>query len=181
MLTNSTTRYGSVSRTLHWLAAALIITLVIVGLYMSGLDDNDPNRLGIYSLHKSFGILVALLLVARVLWLGLSPAPALPSVFSTTERRLTKGLQSLLYLLMALVPVGGYVMSMAGGHPVSFFGLFDLPVLLEKNKAVGGFAHEGHELMAFAIIALVLIHVAGALKHRFMNPGGEADVLKRML
>lgn len=181
MLKNTSDRYGSLSKALHWAMAVMIIALVIVGLYMTGLEKEDPNRINIYNLHKAVGALTLFLLVIRVTWLRASPAPELPSVFSKNERVLTQGVRSLLYLLMALVPVSGYVLSTAAGYSVHFFGLFDLPVLFEKNKALADFAHEAHEILGYTILGFVVLHAAGAIKHKLLNGGGEADVLQRML
>lgn len=181
MLKNSSDSYGSLSKVLHWAMAVMIIGLVVVGFYMTGLEREDPNRINIYNLHKAVGALTLLLLIIRVVWLRASPAPALPGVFSKNERFVTQSVQSLLYLLMALVPVSGYVLSTAAGYPVNFFGLFELPLLFEKNKALADFARTAHDVLGYGILAFVLLHAAGAIKHRLLDSGGEADVLKRML
>ncbi len=178
---NTPDRYGLISRALHWSSALLIIGLIAVGWYMTGLADEDPARRGIYNLHKSIGVLTMFLLIARFAWLRVSPAPALPSVFAPKEQRVTKGIQALLYLLMLLVPVSGYLMSTAGGYPVPFFGLFNMPALVGESKALAGFAHEAHAILGYGMLALVALHMAGALKHRLADRGGPSDVMARML
>jgi cytochrome b561 len=180
-MSSTVERYSGVSRALHWLSALLIFGLFGVGLYMTELDKADPARGDIYGLHKSIGVLTLFLVVARLIWLRIAPAPALPSVFDGKEKVVMKGLQGMLYLLMLLIPISGYVMSISAGHPVSFFGLFQMPALLGESKAVAGFAHEAHEILAWSIIVIVAVHVAGALKHRLKDKGGESDVLARML
>lgn len=174
-------RYNGISRALHWLSALVIFGLLGVGLYMTGLADDDPARGQIYGLHKSIGVLSLFLVIARLVWLRIAAAPALPSVFSSKEKAVMKGLQGLLYLLMLLVPVSGYVMSVSAGYAVSFFGLFELPMLLGESESRAGFASAAHEFMAYGIIAVVLLHIAGAMKHRLKDKGGESDVLRRML
>jgi len=121
-----------------------------------------------------------MLLVIRLAWLRASPAPALPAVLTAIEVKLVKVVKAALYVLMLLVPFSGYVMSNAGGYPVKFFGLFTMPALFEKSKALGGFAHEAHEILAYLLLAAVAVHVAGAVKHR-LKGNAEADLLKRML
>jgi cytochrome b561 len=177
----SATRYSTPSRALHWISAILIIALVAVGLWMTGLADEDPSRRTVYNLHKSIGVLTLILLIARLLWLRLAPAPALPAAFSAKEKRLITGLQTLLYGLMLLVPFSGYLMSTAKGYPVPFFGLFNLPALIGKSETVAGFAHAMHELSGYLILAIVLVHAAGAIKHRLGDRDGPTDVLARML
>jgi len=181
MITNDSTRYGALSKSLHWLMALLIIALLAVGWYMTSLPDDAPGRLRIINTHKAIGALVLLLALIRIVWIRMSPAPALPAVFSDKERKLTKALQGLLYLLMILMPVSGYVMSTAAGYPVHFFGLFDLPMLFGKSKALAGAMGEAHEFMAWTLAAIVLLHMAGAIKHRLLDRGGESDILRRML
>ena len=80
-----------------------------------------------------------------------------------------------------LVPLSGYLMSNAGGYPIHFFGLFEMPALVGESKAIGGFAHEAHWIVGYAMAALVLLHMAGAIKHRLKVKGSEADILQRML
>lgn len=182
---NSATEYGTLSKALHWLMAAIIITLIAVGLYMADLPDETAEQrqyaFQFFAMHKSFGVVALLLIIVRLVWVRLSPPPALPAVFAPKEQRLVKLLQGVLYLLMLLLPLSGYLMSNAGGYPINFFGLGELPALVGKSKALGGFAHEAHEIMGIAMIFVILLHVAGAVKHRLKDKGGESDILNRML
>ena len=181
MLKNTAEEYGSYTKTLHWLMAALIVAMVIIGLYMSDLGKEDPIRRQLYDLHKSLGVLAMLLIAVRLIWLRLSPPPALPAVFTENETRLVSLVKAALYLLMIIIPVSGYLMSIAGGHSVSFFSLFDLPSIMEKNKGAHEFFENLHSFMADVIIGAVLLHVAGAVKHRIQDKNGESDILNRML
>lgn len=184
-LANSPSEYGLLSKLLHWGMAAIIITLIGVGIYMADLprdtEEQKQYAFQFYNLHKSFGVLALFLIVVRLVWVRLSPPPALPAVFNAKELRVVKGLQSLLYLLMVLLPVSGYLMSNAGGYPINFFGLGQLPALIGKSEGFGEVVHEMHEVMGFAMLLLILMHMAGALKHRLRDKGGESDILKRML
>lgn len=180
MLGNNADRYDLLSRAIHWFSALLVFAQIGVGSYMTELAKTDPSRLSIYNTHKAFGILVLLLLVIRLVWLHISPAPTLPAVLSATEKKLFKVVKVGLYLLLFLVPLAGYTMSVAGGHPVSFFGLFTLPALFAKSKALAGFAHAVHGPLAYLLLALVALHLAGTIKHR-LKGNAEADLLKRML
>ena len=185
MLKNSATEYGLVSKSLHWLMAAIILTLIFVGIYMAGLPKETAEEkqvaFQLYDLHKSFGVIAFGLIVLRLLWIPISPAPQLPSAFAPKERVMVKALQGLLYLLMIVLPISGVVMSNAGGHPINFFGLGELPSFIGESKAVGGIAHEIHEIMGWAFLVLILLHMAGPIKHRLKDKGGETDILKRML
>lgn len=181
MFKNDAENYGTFSKLLHWLMAILIVALLAVGFYMTGLDKEDPSRGQIYGMHKAFGALTLMLLVIRIIWLRISPAPQLPAVFTAKEKRVVSGVKGVLYLLMFLMPFSGYVMSSAAGRPTSFFGLFDLPMLIGENKALAEIAHEAHELLAFAIIAFIVLHLAGVMKHRLKDRNGPSDIMNRML
>lgn len=182
MLTNTPNSYGLISKALHWLMALAIIIMIIVGLSMGSVDKSDPLRGDLYLLHKSTGVVLLLLLVFRLLWLFvISPAPKAPAELAPFERKLSTAIKHSLYLLMLLVPVSGYCMSSFGGHAINVYGWFELPMLFEKNKALGGFFHEVHEIAGIALIPLIILHVAGAIKHRIKDKNGPTDVLKRML
>lgn len=184
-LKNDASRYGAVSKTLHWLMAAIIIVLIAVGLYMADLprdtEEQKQYAFQFFAMHKSFGVVALLLIVLRLIWVRISPPPALPSVFAATEQMVVKKLQAVLYLLMLLVPLSGYLMSNAGGFPINFFGLGELPAIVGNSKSLGGFAHEAHEILGNALLLIVVLHIAGAVKHRLKDRGGEGDILKRML
>ena len=184
-LTNSSSEYGTLSKGLHWAMAAIILILIGVGIYMADLPTDTAEQkqyaYQFFGLHKSFGVVVLLLIVVRLVWLRVSPAPALPAVFDAKEQLITKLVKVGLYGLMILVPLSGYLMSNAGGYPINFFGLGELPALIGKSKEIGGIAHEAHEIMGFTILGLILLHVAGAVKHRIKDKNGESDILKRML
>lgn len=185
MLKNNNTQYGILSKALHWLMALMIITLIAVGIYMANLPKETSEQkqyaFQFYGLHKSFGVLMLLLIVVRLVWIRISPPPALPAVFEAKEQMVVKLLQAFLYILMIFVPLSGYIMSNAGGFPIHFFGLAELPALVGESKAIGGVAHEAHEIMGFAMLLLIVLHVAGAVKHRVKDKGGESDILKRMM
>ncbi|HEY0634803.1 MAG TPA: cytochrome b [Gammaproteobacteria bacterium] len=183
MLKNSSETYGAFSKLMHWLMALLIVILLAVGFYIAGFDKENlaPSQIQMIGMHKAFGALAMLLLVVRLGWLRLSPAPQLPAVFTPKEKRLVSGVKGMLYLLMFLAPLSGYVMSTASGRPTSFFGLFNLPMLIGENKALAGFAHEAHEILAFLMIAFIVVHMAGAIKHRLKDRNGPSDILARML
>lgn len=180
MLKNTENHYGLVSKSLHWLMAALIFMLIAVGLYMTSLAQDDPSRTSIYFMHKSFGVLAMLLALARLAWLAISPAPRPLAGLEPRDLLIAKGVQGLLYALMLAIPFSGYAISTFAGYPVSLFGLFDMPVLFGKNPELKDLAAKAHELLAWSILAMVALHVLGAIKHRLAGKA-ETDVLSRML
>jgi cytochrome b561 len=168
-------RYTRVAIALHWTIAILIVTNLTIGLL------HDSLLKGALPLHKSIGMLVLLLGVVRLGWrIGHRPPP-LPARVRRWERRLSAMVHWLFYALMILIPLSGWIFTSASlkRHPLSFFGLFPLPMFpVPQDKAIASVWADRHELMAYLMIALLLLHIAGALKHRFVE---RDHVLDRML
>lgn len=169
-------RYPVLLRVIHWFMAVTIIALFAMGLYMTGLEREDPLRGTLYGLHKSFGALILFLVLLRVVVKLATKTPKLPQVFAKWEIGLAHAAHGMLYVLMFAVPVAGICMSNSFGHGVSMFGL-ELPRLFPENREVGALAADLHEWLAFGIIGVALLHAAGALKHRFID---KRDILYRM-
>ena len=180
MLANSENRYGTVSRAIHGIMLLLVFGMIGVGVYMSDLDKTDDMRKVLFGLHMSTGVLVLLLAVVRLVWLKISPPPKLPAALENWERILARVVKSLMYLLMLLIPIAGILVVNTKGVEVGFYGLFELPMLTGENKELHELMEEVHEVLAFSLLFLVVMHVAGALKHRFMDVGHDLDVMKRM-
>jgi len=180
MLGNSENRYGLLSRAIHGIMLLLIFGMLGVGIYMTDLDKTDELRKQLFAMHMSTGVLVLMLAVVRIIWLKISPAPRLPVMLDNWEKILTTVVKSLMYLLMLLIPIAGILIANTKGNAVSFYGLFDVPMLTGENKELHELMEEVHELLAFTLLFLVIMHVAGALKHRYFDMGNELDVMKRM-
>lgn len=158
--------YNTVAKILHWLMAVMILSLLAVGFYMSDLPREDELRPTLYLLHKAFGMTVLFLVVIRLAWRLFNKPPSL-NRYSGAVKLAASISHVSLYVLMFAIPVAGYLLSSYHGHAVNYFGLFDLPVLVDKNKELGELAGEAHEILAITIIAVLVLHISGALKHRF--------------
>ncbi len=128
--------------------------------------------------HKATGFLILVLALFRWYWMLTSEKlQSLPG-WEKKDIAISHATKWLLMLMLLGMPVSGWLMSMAAGHGINFYGLFDIPVLMEKSKAVGGFFHEMHEIGAYAISAVVVLHILAALKHHLIV---KDDTLNRML
>lgn len=174
---NTHKKYGPPAQFLHWLIGFGIIGMLALGFYMAGLE-RSPGKFELYGLHKSVGIVILALVILRVIWrfMNVSPAP-LPH-HKRWEVLLAKSVQGVLYLGMVILPLSGWVMSSAGGHPVRLFNMVTMPALVEKNKMVGEWASEIHEVTAYIMIVAIALHIAGALKHHVID---KDETLFRML
>lgn len=173
-------KYHITSRIIHWLMAAIIIFLLGLGIYMAQFLPKDAlNRAEIYGLHKSLGALALVLILVRIINRSINKSPALPKAMNKFEKIAAHIAHGALYLLMIIVPLSGYLMSNYFGYPVAFFGI-QLPFLVAQNPEIGKIFHEIHEIAPYVLIAVLVAHVAGVVKHRFFDKP-ENDVLKRMV
>jgi len=165
-------RYTTVAIALHWTIALLIVGQIAGGLYMHELPNSDPQKFQIYQLHKSFGISVLLLSLGRLAWRATHPAPALPGNLKPWERIAARVTHIGFYVLMIGTPLLGWAMVSASPYNIDtvLFGVVPWPHIpgVESSKDVEGVFKELHEIAAFAIIGLLVLHVAAALKHHFM-------------
>ena len=178
-------RYSGVAVALHWLVAIGIIYNLWVGL---GFDDleaaHSPLLRPTIDLHKSIGITVIGLVVLRVLWKVGHPGPAPMAGLKPWERKLSVGTHHLLYLLMVVVPLAGWLhdsaWKAAGEHPLVLYGFlpwFRLPLFGWLSDAGKDHWHDAlgavHGLSAKLLIGILALHIAGALKHQFLD--GQAQ------
>jgi cytochrome b561 len=184
---NTPLRYGTVAMSLHWLIAILLITNICLGLYFADLPHSDPSKFGLTQLHKSIGLTVLVLSIARVVWRLMNPVPPLPRGMSAPLRLFARATHVLLYVLIILIPLSGWalVSSSPLGLPTMYFGLFQWPhipfladLALQQKKILRENFELIHVVLAWSAIVLIPLHIAGALFHQFFR--GD-DVLKRML
>lgn len=176
-------KYPLAMRVIHWTMALLIIAQLAAGAWMVRMDDAAPAKFDhFYPWHKCAGMVVLILVVARILVRRGSQVPPAPGVFAAWERLLSTAAHGALYLLMLLVPLMGYSMSSSftQSDGVYFFGIL-LPELLPKNDRHFELFQLLHRWSAYALLALVLLHVLGAIKHRLFDRARGGDVLPRML
>jgi cytochrome b561 len=162
------TRYSSPAVVLHWLVALLIFAVFPLGVYMHELPLS-PDKLKLYSYHKWIGITVLLLVAVRLGWRLTHTPPPLPGSIAAWQRRARAAVHGLLYLLMIAIPLSGWMMSSAKGFPVVWFGVLPLPDLVGKDKALGDLLTGVHQALNFTLLALVILHVAAALQHHFIE------------
>lgn len=175
-------RYPLPMRVLHWLMAAIIIALLVAGIIMVRLDDQVPAKFQVlFPWHKSFGLLAFILVVIRLWVRARSRVPALPEGISGWERKAVRAGSFLFYALMIFVPCMGYALSSTYTQSDGefFFGV-NLPELLPKNDAQYEVFWLLHRIGAFVLLGLLVLHILGALKHRFGDRSRANDVLSRM-
>lgn len=174
-------KYPLPIRIIHWLSALIIISLIALGAYMTPFNmDNVEHSESLYFWHKSFGIFAFLLVCLRLFYRSKTNLPALPEGMPSHEKLAAKLAHKALYVLMVLVPVLGYIQSCVYPYSsgVHFFGML-LPEIFFDSQKIFDVVNIIHKTLAHSLLALVIIHALGAIKHRLFDR--ENDVLKRIL
>jgi cytochrome b561 len=167
-MTNSSTRFGWVSITNHWLTAVVCVAALALGLIVDELP-NGAWRSWLFDLHKSLGVLIAILTVLRLGWFAVSPGPGRIAGGRGYEPWLARMTQVLLWIGLFGLPLSGWATVAANGQPVSVFGWFDLPALAGHHESWRDAAEEVHEVLANLLIGALALHVLGALKHHIVD------------
>jgi cytochrome b561 len=170
-------RYTRTAIALHWIIALLIFAAFPLGVYMHDLPLS-PDKLRLYSWHKWIGVTIFLLAVLRISWRSTHRPPPLPAAMLPWEKFAAHSVHYLLYALILVIPLSGWLMSSAKGVQTVWFGVLPLPDLVSKDKELGDFLKEVHEALNFLMFGLVLAHIGAALKHHFIE---RDDTLVRML
>lgn len=195
---SNATRYTKTAVFLHWLIAICIFGMFALGWYMSELPKEAPKQMaydlfdwGIYSwqlseevsprtfyfnLHKSLGVTIFTLILFRILWKVTHKPPALLASYKAWERKLATGVHHLLYLLMVALPLSGIIMATYSKYGIKWFGAEFIKGL--DNTPMRELFKEVHEIIGVIILLVLILHIVGALKHKFID---KDDTLKRML
>ena len=169
-------RYTRTAVVLHWLIAALVLVMIVLGQVMTEVPRETPMRGPLFNFHKSLGLLVLALMVVRLAWrIGHRPPP-LPTDIRAWNRQLANATHAAFYVLLIAQPLFGYVASVFGKYGVKFFGL-PLPAWGSDNPALREPFLAAHHLVADLLVGLIALHLAGVAWHRF---GGRPELWRRM-
>jgi len=175
---NEKDRYGRISRLLHWTIAILFISLIPMGIFASMIPEEINFRNAYYVVHKTIGVTVFLLVIARLIWNKVSQRPPLDKSLTLTEQKLAHRAHNTLYFMMLFIPITGFMMTSYHGYGTFFF-FWELAPLWEQSnvyKIWGGF----HKYLLPYLVYIVLgAHILGALKHQFIDKHNSA--FKRMV
>lgn len=166
-------RYTLPAMLLHWAQAVLVIWLLWLGWTMLDLPKG-AERSAAYSLHKSLGVLALFMVFARLLWRRSHPAPR--QTIGGREAKLATATHHLLYTLLVLAPVAGYLASSFTPYAIKFFG-YELPKAGWPDESLNGAFKLAHVTFVWSLAGLIGLHLAGAVKHALMRDG----TVQRML
>lgn len=168
MFKDSRSGYGLCTILLHWISALVIFVLFGLGIFMVELDYYDAWYHRAPSLHISLGLTLLILTLIRFSWRILNPKPAPLPTYTNMTHWLATAMKYAFYIVIFALIVTGYLMTTAEGKPASLFGLLDIPMTLQLGPDGVDSAGELHELLAWGIILLTLMHAGAALVHHFV-------------
>lgn len=170
-------RYTGVAILLHWLIAIGVIAMFVIAYYMTDIPKRTPDRAFWFNLHKSIGTTIGVLVLLRLAWRATHVPPALPASVPAWEVSVAKVVHLLLYACLVAMPVIGFLASNFTKYGVKYFGLQIGPFFAE-DLAMRDSLQTVHQLVSYLLGVLVILHVAAALKHLFVD---RDDVFQRML
>ena len=181
MNSQKTIRYSALAMFLHWLLAIALVAMFAVGTYMVDLPFS-PQRLQLYNWHKWAGITILALSLLRLVWRLTHRPPALPPSIElpmpTWQLRAYRATHVAMYALFFIVPLVGWAYSSAAGFPIVVFGVLPLPDFVPVSKELAELIKPWHQITAVTLASLVLVHVAAAFKHQWIN---KDKLINRML
>lgn len=166
---NSNSRYGLISILMHWLVALAVFGLFGLGLWMVGLDYYSNWYRTAPDLHKSIGLVLFAVMLARLVWRFVSPAPPAPANHGRMTRLATKAGHGFIYLALFALMISGYLISTADDRGIAVFGLFEVPATLTSIPDQADVAGLIHEYLAWALVIFSGLHALAALKHHFID------------
>ena len=167
-------RFPAVSRILHWLMAAMVLTMLSIGVAMvTSLADYHV----LVSIHRPLGIAILVLVIIRFANRLVNPPPALPPTMSRMERLAATASEYAMYGLMFALPLVGWGMLSAARYPIVLFGAVHLPPILPHDPTLYAVLRKAHTLLAYSLILLFLAHLGAVLYHALIVRDG---ILKRM-
>jgi cytochrome b561 len=170
-------RWGCVAKLLHWSVAALVIVQVPLG-WTAARWPLTPTKLDLFVWHKCTGIVVLLLMAARVAWRAFDRRPPWPPEMTPLQRVAAQLAHGLLYALLLALPLTGWIVNSAANIPFAIFRIVPLPAIVPPDKALAGTMAGIHLALSVALVVVLVAHVGAALRHHFIV---RDDVLARML
>ncbi len=169
--------YTGVARSLHWVTAAMVLTIIPVGLIMANIEQS-PLKDTLYHVHRSLGIILIPVVFYRLYYRGTHRPRPLPADIPELQRFVANSVHHLLYLLLVVQPIIGWVATSAYRAPILFFGTFEVPPIWPENRALSEQLFTVHRIIGIVMAALLVAHIGGAIYHHFIR---RDRVLLRMV
>jgi cytochrome b561 len=161
-MANNPTQFAVLSRILHWLMAAMLLTMLFIGVAMV---SSLGNYHWLVAIHRPLGIMILILAAVRLVNRMLTTLPPFPPTMSEKERRIASASERLLYALMFALPLIGWGMLSAGHYPIVMFGSVHLPPILPASPMLYAVLRKSHTVLAYLLFLTFLAHLSAVLFH----------------
>lgn len=164
--------YRPAARWLHWIIAAAVLLMIPAGLIMTREGIARPLQDALFLFHKNTGVLLISLILARIIYRLVYKPPPLPAFVPQWQRRVAALSHFLLYVLLIVMPVSGYIRVRAGGFPIEMLDAAGVGSWIPKSERLASIAQTVHETAAYLLIALLALHIGAALHHALIRRDG---------
>jgi len=168
--------YTVTARALHWIVAVLVLSQVPLGIVIAN-EWGGERQQQLYDLHKSFGAVLVPLIFIRVIYRLMNPPPPLPKDLSESQQFAAHATHLILYGLLIVQPMIGWIATSAYPAPMPVFGLFNMPLIWPENRELSGQLFVVHRWLGIIIAIVATMHIAAALHHHFVR---KDRILMRM-
>ena len=175
---NTQLEYGVITKSLHWLNAAIVILLIGVGWYMIRLSDEDVLYWRLLDLHEALGMSLFILFPLKLVWMAVSPNPKFLPTLATWEFVTASTVRWLFIAAIILIPLSGFLFVATNGEAVTLYHLITIPNLGRASNVTRDWLGDIHYYVSYGCAALVVIHVIAAIKHHIVN---KDATLRRIL
>lgn len=176
-LRNTPDEFGLISKILHWLIAVMVICQIPIGWYTSGLDEETVLYWRMLDVHIVSGLTIFTLAVVKWPWMMLSPRPAFLPDMTVRERAAARIVHGFFNIALVIIPVIGFLYVASNGEPINLYDVVEIPDVGKFTKNVRNALYDAHMILAYSCAALIVLHIAAALKHHFID---RNDMLRRM-
>lgn len=167
-LKNSNTQYGLIARILHWTSVALLLTIIVVASQFADKTPS-PEKLALISRHASLGILLLMLMIARLTWRNLNPNPIYSYSIKAWQKLLAISLHRSIYIIIITQCLLGILLLLTGGETFHFFNVFELLPLLAKTHPIHEAILGVHYLISIMVYPLFAVHITAAIYHQIFG------------
>lgn len=164
-------KYAQLTRFLHWIVAIMVIATIPIGVIMLQEGLARPTQNLLFILHKNGGVILLLLVVLRIVWRLVVPAPPMPAHIPGWQARIAKTVQFGMYTMLLVMAVSGYVRVRAGGFPIEMLDPLGLPGFVPRSDDLAATAKAIHANARFLLVGLILLHVGAGMKHLLARDG----------
>ena len=169
-------RYLPAARWLHWITAGLVLVMLVLGVWITRFEPHDEAfKLRLYNIHESTGVVVFVVVLIRLAFRLTHPPAPLPARVPQGVRFLARANHILLYAVLLIQPVLGFLTTNAWGFPLTWYGVVPIPSPIGKNEAIAPALSFAHWLGAVILCCLIVLHVSGAFYHAVLRRDGVAQ------